>query len=107
MNVQERQLEDEVTRNPYSLKSWLNFLQFKKDEKPTARFLLYERALEFLPRSYKLWFAYLSERIKSVELKSISDPRYDILVKTFERSLVHMHKMPRIWYVHAILSFTF
>ena len=29
--------------------------------------------------------------------KSIADKRYRILVNTYERALVHLHKMPRIW----------
>lgn len=56
------------------------------------------RALKFLPRSYKLWYAYLSERKKAVLGKvEITHKKYQILVNTYERALVHLSKMPRIW----------
>lgn len=89
--------EEEISRNPFHLKSWTNYLAYKKDAKPAARYLIYERALKFLPRSYKLWHPYLQERMDKLESKSVCDKGYDILVNTFERSLVHLHKMPRIW----------
>ncbi len=49
----------EIARNPYSLKNWLRYLGAKTQAKPVKRYLLYERALKFLPGSYKLWWAYL------------------------------------------------
>ena len=89
--------EEEIARNPYHLKSWLNYLTHKKDSSPSNRYVIYERALKFLPRSYKLWFAYIEERKGSLTNKPITDKRYASLVNTMERSLVHMNKMPRIW----------
>jgi len=49
----------EIARNPFSLKSWLRYLNAKTQAKPVKRYLIYERALKFLPGSYKLWWAYL------------------------------------------------
>ena len=95
--AQELHHEEEVLRNPYHLKSWLSYLLYKKDASPLSRYLIFERALVNLPRSYKLWFAYLMERKNNLKKKSILDKGYKILVNTFERSIVHMNKMPRIW----------
>ena len=61
------------------------------------RKLLFERALKALPGSYKLWHMYLRERRDKIKRKCITDPAYESLNNTFERALVFMHKMPRIW----------
>jgi pre-mRNA-splicing factor SYF1 len=94
---QDKYYEDEVARNPYHLKAWTSYLTWKKEALPAMRFFIYERALKYLPRSYKLWFAYLMERKKGLRGKSVADKGYDILINTFERALVHMNKMPKIW----------
>ena len=61
--------EEDVLNNPYSLKSWWRFLDFKKDARPKERKKVYERALRSIPGSYKLWFHYLQERIAIVKKK--------------------------------------
>ena len=58
--------EEEILRNPFSLKLWWRYLQARKDAPPRRRYLLYERALHALPGSYKLWYAYLRERREAV-----------------------------------------
>jgi pre-mRNA-splicing factor SYF1 len=58
--------EEDVLRNPYSVKSWLHYIDFYGGDvrqSASQRFKLYERALALLPRSYKLWFRYLAERV--------------------------------------------
>jgi pre-mRNA-splicing factor SYF1 len=60
-------------------------------------YILYERALKLLPRSYKLWFAYLNLRKSKLRGRRIDHPSYQILANTYERALVHLNKMPRIW----------
>lgn len=45
--------EEELLRNPYSLKMWLRYLDARKDAPARRRYLLYERALKSLPGSYK------------------------------------------------------
>lgn len=97
MQSQEIQFEEEISRNPYSVKLWFSYLSCKTDASPSSRYMIYERALKHLPRSYKLWNAYLQERTQRVESKSATSKKVKILINTFERSLVHMHKMPRIW----------
>ncbi|KAK2191584.1 hypothetical protein NP493_50g00025 [Ridgeia piscesae] len=59
--------------------------------------MVYERALKELPGSYKLWYNYLKLRRKQVKGRCITDPGYEEVNNAFERSLVFMHKMPRIW----------
>lgn len=76
----------EINRNPYALKAWLRYLEAKTQARPAKRYLVYERALKFLPGSYKLWAAYLKERREAVEGRvSVTHARYQILVNTYER----------------------
>ncbi|KAK9127271.1 hypothetical protein Syun_016068 [Stephania yunnanensis] len=57
-------------------------------------------ALKALPGSYKLWHAYLRERLEIVRNLPVTHPEYQTLNNTFERALVTMHKMPRIWVMY-------
>ncbi|GAB6022007.1 Pre-mRNA-splicing factor SYF1 [Chamberlinius hualienensis] len=90
--------EEEILRNPYSVKQWLRYIDHKKDAgKDEVINLIYERALKELPGSYKLWYNYLRLRRNQVQEKCVTDPSYDEVCNAFERALVFMHKMPRIW----------
>ncbi|XP_030969408.1 pre-mRNA-splicing factor SYF1 [Quercus lobata] len=92
--------EEEVLRNPFSLKLWWRYLIARSDAAFKKRFIIYERALKALPGSYKLWHAYLRERLDLVRNLPISHSQYKTLNNTFERALVTMHKMPRIWIMY-------
>ncbi|CAA7025986.1 unnamed protein product [Microthlaspi erraticum] len=92
--------EEELIRNPFSLKLWWRYLIAKADSPFKKRFVIYERALKALPGSYKLWYAYLRERLDIVRNLPVTHPQYDSLNNTFERALVTMHKMPRIWVMY-------
>jgi pre-mRNA-splicing factor SYF1 len=46
--------EEELLRNPYSLKMWWRYIQARTDATAKRRYLLYERALRALPGSYKV-----------------------------------------------------
>lgn len=46
--------EDELLRNPFSLKMWWRYIQARSDGAAKKRYLLYERALKSLPGSYKV-----------------------------------------------------
>merc|ERR1719300_1688792 len=59
--------------------------------------LVFERALKELPGSYNLWYNYLKVRRKQLKGRCVIDPGYDAVNNCFERALVFMHKMPRIW----------
>ncbi|PWA85494.1 RNA-processing protein, HAT helix [Artemisia annua] len=89
--------EEELIRNPFSLKLWWRYLIARTHSPFTKRSIIYERALKSLPASYKLWHAYLRERLELVRNLPVSHSRYDSLNNTFERALVTMHNMPTIW----------
>ena len=59
--------EEEIARNPYSLKLWLAYLEFRKAAPYRDRRVIHERALKFLPRSFKLWKTYLTESVAALE----------------------------------------
>ncbi|KAK6151987.1 hypothetical protein DH2020_014622 [Rehmannia glutinosa] len=64
------------------------------------RAIIYERALKALTGSYKLWHAYLRERLEIVRNLPITHSRYETINNTFERALATMHKLPRIWIMY-------
>ena len=89
--------EEELLRNPHSLKAWLRYIE-AREEAPTSKInLLYERGLKELPGSYKLWYRYLRLRRLQVRNRCVTDPMHEQVSNAFERALVFMHKMPRIW----------
>ncbi|CAB0042880.1 unnamed protein product [Trichogramma brassicae] len=89
--------EEEIVRNPYSVKHWQRYIEHLTASKSLNLNVVYERALKELPGSYKLWYAYLQHRLKRLKGRRIDDPMYEQLNHIFERALVFMHKMPRIW----------
>lgn len=98
--------EEELLRNPYSLKMWWRYLAARADAPPRRRHVLFERALKALPGSYKLWHAYLTERRLAARGARPDAPARAALRNTYERALVTMHKMPRIWldYLELLLE---
>ncbi|XP_058749837.1 uncharacterized protein LOC131622821 [Vicia villosa] len=92
--------EEELLRNPFSLKLWWRYLIARTDSPFKKRCVIYERALKALPGSYKLWHAYLRERLEVVRSLPVTHPEFITLNNTFERALVTMHKMPRIWIMY-------
>ncbi|KAE8619523.1 hypothetical protein XENTR_v10009831 [Xenopus tropicalis] len=91
------QYEEEILRNPYSVKCWMRYLENKLSGPSQALNLVYERALKELPGSYKLWYAYLKQRRRQVKRRCVTDPAFEEVNNCHERALVFMHKMPRIW----------
>ncbi|KAL6560459.1 hypothetical protein OROGR_004018 [Orobanche gracilis] len=89
--------EEEVLRNPNSLKLWWRYLIARSEAPFKKRAIIYERALKALPGSYKLWHAYLRERLEIVRNLPITHSQYESINNSFERALATMHKMPRIW----------
>ncbi|RVE48793.1 hypothetical protein evm_006567 [Chilo suppressalis] len=89
--------EEEILRNPFSVKHWLRYIEHKKGAPKQQINLIYERALKELPGSFKLWYNYLKIRRSQTRGRCITDPCYEEVNNCFERSLVFMHKMPRIW----------
>ena len=72
-------------------------LEHKADAPKNMLNLVFERALKELPGSYKLWYNYLKVRRKQMKGRCVTDPGYDAVNSCFERCLVWMHKMPRVW----------
>jgi pre-mRNA-splicing factor SYF1 len=87
--------EEDCLRNPYSLKSWLRYIEFKTKECNNwiAVYLIYERALKQLPGSYKLWYNYLKLRRAHLKSKCISDPEYEEVNNAYDRALAYMNKV--------------
>lgn len=94
--------EQEFERDPHHLKTWLHYLDHKQGN-IRSLVILYERALKNLPGSYKLWKQYLELRLSMISKKnSVTQP--DVFRKTtlcFERSLLYLHKMPRVWMMYC------
>ena len=92
--------EQEVARNPGSVKPWLEYYHFKRKHASRYRqaFVL-ERAVLTLPRSYKLWKLYLELRMEHVaKLNPAQHAVHFFKVNgLFERALVLLNKYPRIW----------
>jgi pre-mRNA-splicing factor SYF1 len=89
--------EAELLRNPNLPSLWSRYLDARKDATARRRYVIFERAVNALPGSYKLWYAYLQERYEAVRDLRITEAAYPALNNTFERALVTMHKMPKIW----------
>jgi len=64
-----------------------------------VRASLYQRALTYLPGSYKLWYNFLKEaRLYVKQFDLISQPEYyETVNELHERALVYMQAMPQIW----------
>ncbi|KAG9488660.1 hypothetical protein GDO78_004942 [Eleutherodactylus coqui] len=87
------QFEEEILRNPYSVKCWMRYIESKLSAPAHTLNLIYERALKELPGSYKLWYAYLKQRRKQVKRRCITDPAFEEVNNCHERALVFMHKL--------------
>ncbi|GBG31829.1 Pre-mRNA-splicing factor SYF1 [Hondaea fermentalgiana] len=97
----ESAIEEKLVREPHVVKRWIEYLDVKKDAPYLLRVAIYERALFHLPGSYKLWFRYLDERCKHVRGKPLAEKEYELTNAAFDRALVYMNKMPRIWIMYA------
>ncbi|XP_003745749.1 pre-mRNA-splicing factor SYF1 [Galendromus occidentalis] len=97
--------EEELLRNPFVVRSWLRYAEFRKSRKCTKAQvnIIFERALTQLPGSYKIWHYYLQEIMKQLDEQHlcIDHSDFEAVNKTFERALVWMHKMPRIWIMYC------
>ncbi|ONM60140.1 Tetratricopeptide repeat (TPR)-like superfamily protein [Zea mays] len=92
--------EEEILREPFKLKGWWRYLVARATAPFAKRAVIYERALKALPGSYKLWHAYLRDRLDHARPHPIDHPAYSSLNNTFERALATMHKMPRVWVLY-------
>lgn len=95
LNKRDVEFEQDILRNPNSVKCWMRYIDNYKLGPYKKVCVLYERALKQLPGSYKLWHCYLKVRRKY--LKTTDNPDYEEVNNVYERALVYMNKMPRIW----------
>ncbi|GAM90206.1 hypothetical protein ANO11243_082470 [Dothideomycetidae sp. 11243] len=98
--------ENEILRNPGAIRPWLDYATYKgQTGSLVERCFVLERACRALPRSYKLWKMYLEIRTAHLKKKNPSRHRaeYYKVNALFERALILLNKMPRIWEMY--LSF--
>lgn len=91
-----QEYEDAIARAPFAVAAWTAYLA--ATPAGAARFALYERALQALPRSYKLWKQYLDAFYEArVRSRRVDAPEREQLVGLYERALAQLGKMPRVW----------
>lgn len=98
--------EDAVTKTPYNVNTWLQYLdtideliseQRTNQDESTKKNLIQvrdfvgRRAVHHLPKSYKLWKTHWEFSL--VQEKQLSQS----LIPLWERALVTLHKFPRVW----------
>ncbi|KAL9600384.1 MAG: hypothetical protein Q9219_003234 [cf. Caloplaca sp. 3 TL-2023] len=92
--------EQDIIRDPASVKPWLAYVDHKHQYGTLLeRAFVLERACLHLPRSYKLWKMYLELRVKHLRNKNpvLHATEYAKVNSLFERALILLNKMPRIW----------
>ncbi|OBZ84251.1 Pre-mRNA-splicing factor syf1 [Choanephora cucurbitarum] len=91
--------EEELLRSPFSIRTWIRYIDHKRNGSFSELCFVFERALKELPGSYKLWKQYLDFRRD--KLKGLNAARhrqqYNAVIALYERALVLLNKMPRIW----------
>ena len=99
--------EQDIFRDPSSVKPWLRYIDYKQQHRASLleQAFVLERACTHLPRSYKLWKMYLEIRIKHLRNvnPAIHAGDYNKVNALFERALILLNKMPRVWEMY--LSF--
>ncbi|KAG0202966.1 Pre-mRNA-splicing factor SYF1 [Mortierella sp. GBA30] len=93
--------EEDLLRNPYSLRHWLRYLEHHAVSPIAQQFVVYERAVKELPGSYKLWKVYLDQRRQHLAKRNLpyvkAQEDWESVDDCYDRALVLLHKMPRIW----------
>ena len=105
--MQDYQDDDQLAEAvKYNFKFWWAKLSSIKEKSYKERALVYLRALKHLPGSYKLWFHFLTESMEHCQGKCLISTSYTTVNSLFERCLVFMHKMPRIWMMYLQFLFS-
>lgn len=91
--------EQEILKRPDAIEPWLRYVDFKSDSPILEQVFVFERACRLFGRSYKLWKAYLDLRVNHLKEfnSSYYNQEYNKVNECFERALVLLNKMPRIW----------
>ncbi|KAJ5841381.1 hypothetical protein N7534_011211 [Penicillium rubens] len=98
--------EQDLLRDATSVKPWLAYIEFKQQNGTLyEQAFVMERACKQLPRSYKLWKMYLEFRTEHLKGRNptVYRAEYQKVNALFERALILLNKMPRIWEMY--LSF--
>ncbi|KAJ5412937.1 hypothetical protein N7465_005242 [Penicillium sp. CMV-2018d] len=98
--------EQDLLRDASSVKPWLAYIESKQQNGTLyEQAFVMERACKQLPRSYKLWKMYLEFRTKHLKGRNptVYRAEYQKVNALFERALILLNKMPRIWEMY--LSF--
>ena len=95
-------------KNPYAIKTWLRYVEFVESFEEKG-FIL-RRAVQQLPRSYKLWKYLLDLRVNRVLVLdednqrrvphqdySSNHPEWQLINGLFEACLILCNKFPLIW----------
>ncbi|RLN26207.1 hypothetical protein BBJ28_00023801 [Nothophytophthora sp. Chile5] len=90
--------EEEAVRQPFAVQTWTSYLRALEDAPLATRYAVYERALQVLPRSYKLWKLYLDDVYENeARGQRVDSPAFTRLAALYERALVQLAMMPRLW----------
>ncbi|CAO3686831.1 unnamed protein product [Umbelopsis vinacea] len=90
--------EEEFSKSQ-TLRCWLRYIEHKKQAPKHQLFLVYEQCPMQLPGSYKMWKKYLD--LRRAQIKGLNPiqhaDQFDAVNECYERALVLLNKMPRIW----------
>lgn len=98
--------EQDIYRNQGTTRPWLSYIRHKMQHGTVQeQAYVMERACTQLPRSYKLWKMYLIFRTKRISKLNASAyaAEYRKVNALFERALILLNKMPRIWEMYLKL----
>jgi pre-mRNA-splicing factor SYF1 len=92
------EFEEELAHQPFAVQTWTSYIRALSDAPAAQRRAVYERGVQQLPRSYKLWKLYLDDVFESrVRGRRLDSPSYAQLVALYERALTQLSTMPRLW----------
>lgn len=89
-------LEQAIARNPFEIKHYLRYID--RCDSPLQTAHVYERGVRQLPRSFKLWKRYLI--LRTLHVSASKEEECEKVCACFERALVLLHTMPRIWLMY-------
>ena len=72
--------EEEILRNPYSVKCWLRYIEHKKDAPKNVLNMVYERALKELPGRYVSAIRVKSHRTSTSRCQIAENPSWGNIV---------------------------
>jgi len=93
--------------NPFDFRSWWHSIQAIPTSQYIQRAALFQKALSYLPGSFKLWFNFLTETkafAAQFKLSQGDDSHHKVVLDLYEASLKYMFNMPRIWLDYAEFS---